>query len=403
MKIVYSLPHPADRLRSEQAGHMVRANAILSALEQRGHEIVIVEAAAGAPHPDTAPETRDNLAVSAYRNVVKRLLPRPVALWMRDNARVAFGRRYGARLAEVVTQARPDVILETHIAYSPGGKIASAQTGVPLVLDDVAPSWEEKYLYGTGSNRLAVAIHREVTGHARFMAAVSGPMRRFLIEDGIPAEKLVLISNGIDPALFHPGVEGSAQRAAHRIPPEAVVIVFVGSFQPYHRVDLLLEATAALRPTSARPPVWLLLVGGGKRLAEAQAQAAALGLGERVVFTGRVPSQETAGVVAAGDIAVMPATNPYGNPMKIYEYMGLGKAVVAPRQDTITEIITDEEDGLLFPPEDVSAMAAALQRLVDDTALRRRLGAQAAITAQAHTWAQRAAVMEETLLRAVGR
>lgn len=317
MKIVYSLPHPADRLRSEQAGHMVRANAILSALEQRGHEIVIVEAAAGAPRPDAASEKRGNLAVSAYRNVVKRLLPRPVALWMRDNARVAFGRRYGARLAEIVAEARPAVILETHIAYSPGGKIASVQTGVPLVLDDVAPSWEEKYLYGTGSNRLAVAVHREVTGQASFMAAVSGPMRRFLIEDGIPEEKLVLVSNGIDPALFHPGVDGSAQRAAHGIPPEAVVIVFVGSFQPYHRVDLLLQAAARL--DNAELPVWLLLVGSGKQLAETQAQAAALGLAGRTVFTGRVPSQEIAGMVAAGDIAVMPATNPYGNPMKIYE------------------------------------------------------------------------------------
>lgn len=399
MKIVYSLPHPADRLRSEEAGHMVRANAILNVLEQRGHEIVIVEAAAGSSEPESSGAGRDNPAVSAYRNVVRRFLPRRVAMWMRDNARVAFSRRYAFRLAEVVTRVQPDVILETHVAYSLGGKIASVQTGVPLVLDDVAPSWEEDHLYGTGSNRLAVTTHREVTGHASYMAAVSGAMKRYLIEDGIPEDRLVLISNGIEADAFRPDVDGSAHRERYGIPPEAVVIVFVGSFQPYHRVDLLLRAAAQL--SEDLPPVRLLLVGGGKRLAEPRALAAELGLDDRTIFTGRVPYEDVAGYVAAGDIAIMPATNPYGNPMKVYEYMALGKAVVGPRQETITEIITEGEDGLLFEPEDVGAMADVLRQLVADAALRERLGQQAAAAAQGHTWARRGAVMEQTLQRAV--
>ena len=395
MRIVYSLPHPADRLRSEEAGHMVRANAILRVLEQRGHEIVIVEAAAeSVPSGDR----RGNPAVSVYRNVVRRLLPRPVAMWMRDNARVAFSRRYAARLAEVVARVRPDVILETHVAFSLGGKIVSEQTGVPLVLDDVAPSWEEQHLYGTGSNRLAVATHREVTRHARYMVAVSGAMKRFLIEDGIPEDRLVLISNGIDAATFHPGVDGSSLRERYGISPEDVVIVFVGSFQPYHRVDLLLRAAAQLGDDL--PPVRLLLVGGGKRVAEPQALAVELGLADRVIFTGRVSYEAVAEYVAAGDIAIMPATNPYGNPMKVYEYMALGKAVVAPRQETITEIVTEGQDGLLFEPEDVGAMADVLRQLVMDPALRDRLGQQAAVAAQEHTWAQRGAVMEQVLQRA---
>lgn len=395
MKIVYSLPHPADRLDSEQAGHIVRANALLDALERRGHHIVRVEAAAGARSSGDDGERLASLSVRLYRRLVRRLLPRPIALWMRDNARVAFSRRYAVRLAEVVRREQPDVILETHVAYSLGGKLASEWTGVPLVLDDVAPSWEEQQLYGSGSQRLAIRIHREVTSHARLVVAVSTTIKRYLIEDGIPEERVVLISNGIDSRLFHPNVDGESIRTAYGIPPDSVVIVFVGSFQPYHRVDLLLHALAQISPFEV--PIRVLLVGGDKRSEESKALVTSLGLADQVIFTGRVPYDQVPIHIAAGDIATIPASNIYGNPMKIYEYMALGRAVIAPRQETITELAVHGENAWLFAPDDVAELAHALRTLITDPALRARLGARAAVTAQEHTWDRRAETLEAAL------
>lgn len=387
MKIIYSLPHPADQLDSGQAGHTVRAQALLTAIESLGHEIVRVQAASGQG---------SQTAVNTYRQVVKKLIPRPLAMWLRDRARVAYSTRYARRLIDAIEHHQPDIILETHIAFSLAGKIASEHTGLPLVLDDVAPSWEEEQQYGVGAKKLARRTHREVTQHASLLVAVSGVIRQMLIAEGIPKNKVISLPNGINNAMLTLNLDGGKCRHAWNIPQDAIVIVFVGSFQPYHRVDWLLEAFAQLE-TSQK--THLLLVGDGQRAPEAKKLTAQLGLGSRVTFTGRVPYGEVDSYIAAGDIAIMPATNTYGNPMKLYEYMALGKAIIAPDQETITEIVTDRKTALLFEPENISAMADVMAAVISDPGLRERLGRHSLEEAREHTWIKRGSRLSAALER----
>lgn len=387
MKILYSLPHPSHRLDTKGAGHTVRANAILGALEALGAEVI----------RDQAAQEGSQAAAQTYRQLVKKLIPRPLAMQMRDRARVAFGKQYGERLTAAVQQHQPDVILQTHIAFSLSGQMASAATGVPLVLDDVAPSWEEQQQYGVGSQKLAKETHQTLMAQARLCVAVSGPMRRFLEEDGIAPEKLITVPNGIDERTFNADADGAAIRAQYGFDAKTVVIVFVGSFQPYHRVDLLLKALGLVE---TERDVRLLLVGEGRTRSEAEATAQRVGVADRVIFTGHVDYQRVPEHVAAGDIAIMPATNTYGNPMKVYEYMAMGKAVLAPNQDTITEIGTHTHDLYTFEPEDIESMAGALKVVIEADGLRGRLGEQAAKTiASEHTWTKRG----QTLLAAIER
>jgi glycosyltransferase involved in cell wall biosynthesis len=377
MNILYSLPHPADSLDSGQAGHVIRATALLGALESLGHHVQRVEAAKSGSA---------KASVSLYRNYVKKLLPRPLALRLRDRMRIRHGERYAQKLLALIARQKPDLILETHIAFSRAGMLASRASGVPLVLDDVAPAWEEEQQYGVGLKRAARAIHREVTAQARLLVAVNQTLRQHLLADGQPAEKVVVVPNGIDASLFRADLDGAPIRARYGIPPEAIVIGFVGSFQPYHRVDLLLRAFAQVADARAR----LLLVGQGITSAASQAQAEQLGITARTIFTGSVPYAQVPSYLAAADIAIMPATNDYGNPMKVYEYMAMGKVVVAPEQPTITEIAMHGENAYLFAREDVTAMAAALNALIADSALRERLGAQGRRHAAEQTWQKRA-------------
>lgn len=388
MRILYSLPHPADKLGSG-AGHVIRASAMLAALESLGHTILRVEAASeGSGGGGKA-------AVGIYRNVVKKLMPRPLAMRMRDMGRIKFGQGYGRRLIEIIERERPDVILETHIAFSLAGASASEATGVPLVLDDVAPAWEEEQQYGVGLKQAARSIHHDVTARASLLVAVNKTLRQYLIDEGQAAEKVVVVENGIDDSIFRLGLDGSPMRQKYAIPADAVVIVFVGSFQPYHRVDLLLRAFARV----TAPQVRLLLVGQGQTSAESRVLAEQLGVLERTIFTGGVAYNEVPAHLAAGDIAIMPATNEYGNPMKIYEYMALGKVVVAPNQPTITEIATHDQDSYLFPREDIDGMAAALNALITDSALRQRLGTAGSRLAAEHTWRKRAETLTEAMRR----
>jgi glycosyltransferase involved in cell wall biosynthesis len=378
VKIIYSLPHPADRLGSAGAGHTVRATAVLDALEQLGHEVIRLEAAT---------EGSTKAAVSFYRNVIKKLIPRPIAMRMRDTARIANSRRYAQRLIEKINDVKPNLVLETHIAFSLSAKLASESTGIPYMLDDVAPSWEEQKLYGVGLAEEAIKIHREMTGGAKLLVAVNQSMKQNLLKDGLPEDKIVVAENGIDSRIFHSDIDGSAYRQKWGIPASAIVIVFVGSFQPYHRVDLLLQSFAKLKTDQE---VRLLLVGEGQKSAESKALVQQLNLMDRVIFTGTAPYTEVPNYLASGDITIMPATNEYGNPMKIYEYMALGKVVVAPDQPTITEIIRHDYDGYLFKREDTDEMAKALKTLIETPALRVRLGKQAEASAAEHTWVKRA-------------
>ncbi|MEL6405962.1 MAG: glycosyltransferase family 4 protein [Chloroflexota bacterium] len=385
MKILYSLPHPSHRLDTEGAGHTVRANAMLAALESLGAEIVTDQAAGEG----------SQTAATTYRQLVKKMIPRPVALRIRDRARVSFGKSYGERLTEAVKQHQPDVILQTHIAFSLSGQIASSATGVPLVLDDVAPSWEEKQQYGVGNQQAAEDTHKAITGQAKLCVAVSEPMRRFLEEDGIAPEKLLKVPNGINADIFNANVDGSAIRAEYGFADDTIVIVFVGSFQPYHRVDLLLHAFQQLETAQ---DVRLLLVGEGRQRQEAVDLAEKIGVADKTVFTGYVDYHDVPRYASAGDIAIMPATNTYGNPMKVYEYMALGKAVLAPDYETITEIGTHGEDLMTFETEKIASIEQTLATVIEDADLRQRLGTAAAQTiASEHTWEKRG----ETLLGAI--
>jgi len=389
MKILYSLPHPSDRLAEQRAGHMVRASALLDNLQKQGHTVIRCEAAENSGTKAT---------VGFYRKFVRKILPAPIAMRIRDHARIRHGKNYAEKLVMVAHERKPDVILETHIAFSLAGKIASEVTGIPLVLDDCSPAHEEEQQYGVGLRNDALSIHRMVTNQAGLIVAVNQTMHDLLTSDGVKPEKILILENGIDDSVFHPGIDGSDLRNKHQIPSDEIVIVFVGSFQPYHKVDLLLDAFNRIKNDAN---VHLLLVGDGRTLQQCAALVKSLRIESQVTFTGRVPYSQVPHYLAAGDIAVMPATNDYGNPMKVYEYMALGKVVVAPDQSTIREIGTHGQDCYLFVPEDISSLAGALRVLVSDQGLRNRLSVAAAKKAVKNSWSQRAEVLEAAISRLI--
>jgi glycosyltransferase involved in cell wall biosynthesis len=128
--------------------------------------------------------------------------------------------------------------------------------------------------------------------------------------------------------------------------------------------------------------------------------AEALGVGDRCTFTGAVPNEEVAAHLQAADIAVLPATGDHCNPMKLYEYLALGLAIVAPDQETLREVVTDGDDAWLFTRDDPAALLGAIDGLVHDDLARARLCASAAAGAARHGWIERGRALEGALLEA---
>jgi len=169
------------------------------------------------------------------------------------------------------------------------------------------------------------------------------------------------------------------------------VVGFAGSLKPWHGVATLLDAFATLRAHT--PTARLLIIGTGPQEAAARARATALGLGDAVVFTGAVAHDAMPGLLAAMDIGVAPylaVPDFYFSPLKLYEYMAAGLAVVASDAGAIATLVRASETGLLCPPGDAPALGWALACLAYDPTLRARLGAAARAEAERHTWAANA-------------
>ena len=124
----------------------------------------------------------------------------------------------------------------------------------------------------------------------------------------------------------------------------------------------------------------LVVAGDGPGLAELEAQARRAGLGERVRCLGVVGRDRMAECIAAFDIALQPRVVEYASPLKLFEYMALGRAIIAPDQANIREVLRDGDNALLFRPGDPAHFQARLRLLATDAPLRRRLGRAASQT-----------------------
>ena len=283
---------------------------------------------------------------------------------------------------------RPRFIYERYSLFTFGGLFAARLLRVPFILEVNAPIAWEKSHYGTlVLAGLARSIERYVCSHADHTIVVSSVLAERLKHDGIPADRMILMPNGIDPTRFNPQIDGQSVRKRHAIPHLAPVAGVIGWFRPWHGLDALIRACADHHLFELRD-LYLLLVGDGPAIPEARRLAQDLGCADRVIVTGPVSHQDIPSYGAAMDIAVQPRATDYACPMKIIEYLALGRKIVAPDQPNIRDILEDGKNALLFVPEDYSSLASAIEKIIANSDLGRRLAyaATATIAERDLTW-----------------
>jgi glycosyltransferase involved in cell wall biosynthesis len=312
------------------------------------------------------------VSVATYRNVLRRFVPQRAARALRDIGRVQHGRTHRRRICRAIQQVQPDVILETYSPMNLSGADAAKQTGVPFVVDDLAPSWEEAEVYGRGIDSLSRWARRKLLKEASVVIAVNDFLRDAFRDEGVERDRIAVVQNGVA-AEFLSVRSDPAFKAKLGFHETDVVFVYAGSFQPFHRVDFLVEAFAQVRSDNAR----LLLVGDGITLADVREQVAHHDLHDKVVIVGQVAHHEVASYLAASDVGVLPATEEYTNPMKVIEYLAAGRPVVAPQVRAVEGLVTADSDALLFTPFEAGSLAQALDRFASDNCLRERLAEQA--------------------------
>lgn len=361
----------------------IHITAIVDALTALGHEVRIV-----------GPAPVQHRATQVSRPSILARIKKKAPRLMFELMQLGYNLVVHRRLAQAIREFNPDMVYERYALFNFAGVRLARKRGIPLILEVNTPyaqAWS-KY-YGLYLKRLARWLEKRTLLAASHIITVTEVQRRILSEEGVPMQNISVCHNAIDPEWFRPERHHDSALAAS-LGLASTVVGFVGTMNRWQGIT---EFPEVLSKVFAHcPDVSFLFVGDGEFRRPLEDFCRAEGYLERVRFVGRRPHAEVPALVALMDITVLLNSNAYGSPMKIFEYMGMGKAVIAPSVGPVVEIMRDEETGLLIEPGNASQMADRIIRLVHDPVLRRRLGdaGQGYVRAH-HTWHRNALTIEE--------
>jgi glycosyltransferase involved in cell wall biosynthesis len=194
-------------------------------------------------------------------------------------------------------------------------------------------------------------------------------IRENLLEQGYDPSKIVVIRNGIAHETFASNGRGAVIRQELGIPPSARLVAVFSRLNRMKGVQYFLDA--AMVVAERFPDVHFLVVGDGGSKKELEEQSCRLGLGQRIVFTGF--RSDVPHLLSEAAISVLPSLSE-GTSNTLLESMAAGVPVIATRVGGNPEVIEDGVSGLLVPPRDSTALAAAMGRLLEDAELALSLG-----------------------------
>jgi glycosyltransferase involved in cell wall biosynthesis len=357
------------RTRSSD-GQSVHIDELIKALVNEGSTIRIL----GPRRVDALSEPR-----------TKKLLPKPVY----ELLELAYSGVELVKLARAIRKKRPHAIYERANVYTLSGVWAARLFSLPLILEVNAPLAEERGKFG-GLALPALARWSEalVWRGADYVLPVTRVLADVIEKAGASAARILVTCNGIDAEKF----SGPKKPDRSLLPSsfaQGPVLGFVGYVRSWHGLPQIVQLLAKDPLLSDAN---LLVVGDGPGTGEIVRLAEQLGVAGRVHVAGIVGRDVLPSYIALFDIALQPEVTPYASPLKLFEYMALGRAIIAPDAPNIREILTDAVDGLLFEPNNPASLAEGIRRLVASPALRTRLGSAAShkIVEDDITWARNA-------------
>jgi len=261
---------------------------------------------------------------------------------------------------------RSDVqVLHSHkFGSNAWSAIVARLAGVPVFV-------AHEHSWAFSGDRLRSAVNRHVIApRAAAIVTVSAIDRTRMIElERIRADRVVVCPNGVPAASSEIDVPPLRRRL--ELPDNMPVVGIVGGLRPEKRVDLLLLAAARLLD---RLDFLVLVIGDGPEAERLSQLASDLKIDRAVRFAGR--REDAAELVRLFDVAVL-TSDREGSPLALLEYMAAGRPIVATRVGGVPELVRQDVDGLLVPPDDPAALAEAIERLLSDRTLAEAMGAHA--------------------------
>jgi glycosyltransferase involved in cell wall biosynthesis len=368
MKILY---HHRTASRDGQSTHIEE---IVRGLRSLGHEVELCG-------PDFGGADHDPKTSLGWVGRLKALLPKPLYTL----AELAYSLPAYRQIDRAIRRFQPDAIYERYNLFELSGIWAKRRHGIPLFLEVNSPIARERRQYnGQALPWLAQWAEHWVWRRADRVLPVTDVLADFLAGEGVARERLLVVPNGINPE-HYAHLPGAAEAKAGLGLEGRLVIGFTGFVREWDRLDRIVRWMAGYRGAER---LHLLVIGDGPARPEIEQCAREHGLSDQVSFTGVVRREEVPALSMAFDIALQTALVPYASPLCLFEYLALGKAILAPDQPNHHEILSNKTDSLLYDPDSDTGLEQGLETLVADAELRQRIAeaARTVIDAKRLTW-----------------
>lgn len=337
----------------------------------------------------------------------QEILPAPNFWDFRDVPALIFSSKAFHDVSAFYIENRPAFIYQRYSLNNYAAVLLAKHLRAPLVTEYngsevwIGRNWGVPVAYP----QLSEQIEKLNLQASDLIVVVSTASRDELVSRGIDPSRILVNPNGVDVETFRPNIDQRPLRERLGLL-GCRVIGFIGTFGPWHGTEELVLAFADLLQRFPRKykNVNLLLIGDGARRHFAENLARELGVEDRCIFTGLVQQFDAAEYLACCDILVAPhvpntdGTSFFGSPTKLFEYMAMGRPIVASRLGQIAEVLRHGETAWLVEPGNPHSLAAGFARLLDDGLLCKTLGESARAEAVSkHTWSVHAANIVRSL------
>lgn len=271
-----------------------------------------------------------------------------------------------------------DVIHERYGLYSYGGAFAAKILKLPYILEVNAPIIEEKQLHTIplrcAQKWAALLNSTYCLNQADRIIAVSTLLKNYMVNNwGIKASKIYILPNAADIESFE-NVSSDKVRAKYNLK-NRIIIGFVGSLHKWYGIENLLKAFAIAQKSNNN--LILMIIGDGQYRKQLENLTEKLKISDQTIFTGNIPHSEIPEYINAFDIAIAPyrdlPTGFYNSPIKLFEYMAAGKAIIASKIGQIDEIVEHKKTAWLVPPGNIKALSEAIIYLTKNPKIRNKL------------------------------
>ena len=237
--------------------------------------------------------------------------------------------------------------------------------------------------------RLASRLERKVLQQANLIVTISNTFKKLLIKNHhISAEKILVLPNAVNPENFILDPHKCIKREDMGIKEDQIVLGCAGAFVPWHGLAILLNT---LHKDIRERNLFLLFIGDGPVRADVESLAEKYNISENIHFTGFVGAGKVPYYLDLVDICVLPDSNDHCSPMKLFEYMAMGKAVVLPRYQPLIDTVEENKEATFFEPGNHEGLRMAVRLLVEDKQLRQKLGHNSKkLVHERYTWHQNA-------------